>query len=979
MGNSSTSYASLPPEWSKFVTDVKLQYSTTYPSTPLVITYPSVPYLNAYSSIVPHDVCPPLHAIPQIEYPVSIVTQHNYCAELLQMDSAKNSSNLRQQATIHDGRVTVQSLQGRTNSYDVGTSGIRVNTSGTVGTTSCQQRVVKCFNCQREGHMARQCTTPKRKRDALWFREKVLLVEAQGNDKVLTEEELEFLVDLDAYDSDCDDLTTAKVALMANLSRYGSDALSEKVNIKPIDYAILNQLSDDFGKRFVPQQDLSVEQAFWFPISNPSTEYFKPSPVKVDVPTELPTVSLVNESLKKLKSHLAKFDSVVKTMITSSALIEGEWTFEHTEAVFINEIIPFLKSLKDILNVFDKDLLNEITEVLNKNDRLLNLIISHDIANIVVVNASMNVNAFVNMNASVNVNDFVNAIEKCNNCLDLEAKFIKQHNMEKVLVITTLINKLKQLKGKVIVDSAAQMLNATTIAPRMYKVDPVILAPKAKHNRDTHIYYLKHTIEQAAIRREIVEHTKSLYPLDSASYSVCHYVKLIQELLRFVRDTFPTIYIPSETVKTITPINKKKKTLLPSTGVMAYTSASGSQPSGNTKKDKILRQPSSTEKNKVESQSRKVKSSLKKKNYDSNNVCNEHVQLFVKHSVKNAKTTCFICNECLFDFNHDMCFIDHVNNINVRRTFTLVGNACPLTRITTTKKVPIRKPIPLAVDTQPVVTKVYTRKPKVPKVTDSKSKPKIEKSMISNKSKSGASRGSNTLVAPSLLFSISDHMYAACAMGKSKKQSHKPKSKDTNQEKLYLLHMDLCGKMRVASVNGKKYILVILRITLGSHCENEGLVGNYKRFIANFLKIAKPLTLLSQKDKKFKWGDKQKKAFQTLKDMLCDAPILALPEGTYDFVVYCDASNQEILSDYDREIRYHPGKANVVADALSRMEWMKLGQALALSKTIHSSVKAKILEAQSKASKDVNTPTKMLKGLEKRFGRKEDGGLYLAK
>nr|GFB45085.1 ribonuclease H-like domain-containing protein [Tanacetum cinerariifolium] len=55
-----------------------------------------------------------------------------------------------------------------------------------------------------------------------------------------------------------------------------------------------------------------------------------------------------------------------------------------------------------------------------------------------------------------------------------------------------------------------------------------------------------------------------------------------------------------------------------------------------------------------------------------------------------------------------------------------------------------------------------------------------------------------------------DHLYSACAMGKSKKKSHKPKSKDTNQEKLYLLHMDLCRPMRVKSVNGKKYILIIV-------------------------------------------------------------------------------------------------------------------------------------------------------------------------
>nr|GEV79561.1 hypothetical protein [Tanacetum cinerariifolium] len=106
---------------------------------------------------------------------------------------------------------------------------------------------------------------------------------------------------------------------------------------------------------------------------------------------------------------------------------------------------------------------------------------------------------------------------------------------------------------------------------------------------------------------------------------------------------------------------------------------------------------------------------------------------------------------------------------------------------------------------------------------------------------------------------------------------------------------------------------------------------------------------------------------KTLKDMLCDAPILALSEGTDDFVVYRDASNQgfgcvlphrnkkelnmrqrrwiELLNDYDCEIRYHPGKANAVADALSRKERLKLRRARAMSMTIHSSIKARILEA----------------------------------
>ncbi|GJX14348.1 putative reverse transcriptase domain-containing protein [Tanacetum coccineum] len=195
--------------------------------------------------------------------------------------------------------------------------------------------------------------------------------------------------------------------------------------------------------------------------------------------------------------------------------------------------------------------------------------------------------------------------------------------------------------------------------------------------------------------------------------------------------------------------------------------------------------------------------------------------------------------------------------------------------------------------------------------------------------------------------------------------------------------------------------------------------------------IAKPLTMLTKKNKKFEWGDEQEIAFQTLKDMLCDALILALPKGADDFVVYCDASNQgfgcvlmqrnkvisyasrqlkiyeknytthdlelgavhifdqkelnmrqrrwiELFSDYDCEIHYHPGKANVVADALSRKERMKPRRDRAMSMTIHSNIKARILEAQSEASKGANTLAEILKGLDKQFERKEDGGLYLA-
>ncbi|GJT71671.1 retrovirus-related pol polyprotein from transposon TNT 1-94 [Tanacetum coccineum] len=244
-------------------------YSTTYPTTPLAITYPSAPYPNAYSSTVHQDACPQPQSIPQIEYTVSIVNQKTHLAEFPQIDSGiavllRNSSNPSQQATIHDGRVTVQPVQGRQSSITASTSGTRANILGIGGNNSGQQRVVKCFNCEGEGHMARQCPKPERKRDATWFRVKVLLVEAQGFSKVLNEEELAFLVepgviegpitqtvithnatyqadDLDAYDSDCDEISTAKEVLMDNLSSYGSDVLFEVPHSKNTHNDMLNQ------------------------------------------------------------------------------------------------------------------------------------------------------------------------------------------------------------------------------------------------------------------------------------------------------------------------------------------------------------------------------------------------------------------------------------------------------------------------------------------------------------------------------------------------------------------------------------------------------------------------------------------------------------------------------------------------------------------------------------------------------------------
>nr|GFB19970.1 hypothetical protein [Tanacetum cinerariifolium] len=198
------------------------------PDTELVIDYAPIAYHpSEFSSPDTELVVPvfqkgddPIDAINHMMSFLTSVATSRYPATNNQL---RTSSNPRQQATINDGRVTIQPIQGRQNHMSAG-----------------------------EGHMSKQCTKPKRKRDAEWFKDKVLLVQAQASGQVLQEEELDFLADpgtaesstnqtvvttnaayqaddLDAYDSDCDELNSTKVALMANLSHYGLDNLA-KVN-----------------------------------------------------------------------------------------------------------------------------------------------------------------------------------------------------------------------------------------------------------------------------------------------------------------------------------------------------------------------------------------------------------------------------------------------------------------------------------------------------------------------------------------------------------------------------------------------------------------------------------------------------------------------------------------------------------------------------------------------------------------------------
>ncbi|GJW45313.1 retrovirus-related pol polyprotein from transposon TNT 1-94 [Tanacetum coccineum] len=207
----------LPPEWSKFVTDVKLVRDLHTTNIDQLHAY-----LGQHEFHANEKGDDPIDAINHMMSFFTAVVTSRYPTTNNQL---RNLSNPRQQATINNGR-------------------------GASGSNSGKQRTVICYNCKGEGYMSKQCTKPKRKRDDTWFKEKVLLVQAQAHGQILNEEELAFLADpgipeaqvtqtiithnatyqaddLDAYDSDCDELNTAKVAFMANLSHYGSNALAE--------------------------------------------------------------------------------------------------------------------------------------------------------------------------------------------------------------------------------------------------------------------------------------------------------------------------------------------------------------------------------------------------------------------------------------------------------------------------------------------------------------------------------------------------------------------------------------------------------------------------------------------------------------------------------------------------------------------------------------------------------------------------------
>ncbi|GJS35725.1 retrovirus-related pol polyprotein from transposon TNT 1-94 [Tanacetum coccineum] len=431
---------------------------------------------------------------------------------------------------------------------------------------------------------------------------------------------------------------------------------------------------------------------------------------------------------------------------------------------------------------------------------------------------------------------------------------------------------------------------------------------------------------------EQVEHVKANYPQDSLLESAFRYTKVIQDLLSHISRTCPSINNFDPQLVAVTPRKKDKKLRL-------STSASGSQPSGNTRNDRIQQTPSSNSKNKVEAHPRNVKSSLNKRNstvqvngsasvqnskkhdnsdyvcingddYDcmsSDNLCVSNSMNDVKFRAKPKKSKSkkrkskkniwkptgkvvqivlwYLDSGCskhmtgdrsqltnfiskflgTVKFGNDqvakiMGYGDYqIGNVTISRVYYVEGLGHNLFSMgqfcDSNLKVAFRQHTCFIRNLEGVDLLTGSRGDNLYTLSLGNmmasspicllSKASKTKSWLWHRRLSHLNFGAINHLArhglvrglPKLKFE-KDHLCSACALGKSSKKPHKPKSEDTNQEKLYLLHMDLCGPMRVASVNGKKYILVIVddysRFTWVKCLRSKDEVP---AFIINFLKM----------------------------------------------------------------------------------------------------------------------------------------------
>ncbi|GJV61877.1 hypothetical protein Tco_1467977 [Tanacetum coccineum] len=255
-------------------------------------------------------------------------------------------------------------------------------------------------------------------------------------------------------------------------------SIEKKIKISPIDYSKLNKIKEDFGKHFVTQKELFAKQASWLKhLSFSKTPVTSHTPVKIEAPSELAKISLVNESLKKLKYQLANFDKVVKKRPTSDAITAGAWGFEHTKAYEITEVQTVFNQMEAVVdqcsvekNIFEI----QIKQFSIDNDQLLKQIMSQEIVHIAVNSVdildvknystlekhciSLELTTQLNQEVFQNDNFRKNQYAPTFNQL-IKLNELKAQSQEKDTVIRKLKDKIKSFSGKDSVENVKKYID----------------------------------------------------------------------------------------------------------------------------------------------------------------------------------------------------------------------------------------------------------------------------------------------------------------------------------------------------------------------------------------------------------------------------------------------------------------------------------------------------------------------------------------
>nr|GEY83549.1 retrovirus-related Pol polyprotein from transposon TNT 1-94 [Tanacetum cinerariifolium] len=659
----------------------------------------------------------PIDAINHMMSFLTAVVTSRYLATNNQL---KTSFNPRQQATINNGRVTIQPIQGRQNFVSTGSS--RPFTSGSGGAPG-KQRVIVRYNCKA------QANGQVLQKEELEFLADAGMAESSSNQNVVTTNATYQANNLDAYYSDCDEIKTAKISLMANLSHYGSDNLAELNTEIASDSNIIS-----YSQYMNESQYNTVQNS-----TLPALQDDLILSVIEQLETQVVNCTKINQDNKQVNELLTAELERSQSAQTVHMLTKPQVFYNHSTRQAPGFQNPcYLKKAQQLKPKLYDGRIIENSDAVVIPDTKETLMLAEE---------------------SHFETRFVPQIE-----LSAEQAFWSQYSVQtdepNISATTIIVEVPKELSKVSMVD----------VAP---------LVPKLRKNRTAHTDYIRHTQDEAATLREIVEIVRLLSPLntslDYALGNVCPLTRIATTTIVPPKEPSPIVHTTDKPVITLVYSRKTKAANKKVPNKMEPNSSWGSS-SSNVSSPLI------------DCRNDHVTKIMGYGDYQIRNVTISRVY-YVGGLGHNLFSVGQFCNSDLkVAFRQHTCFIRNLDGVDL-----LTGSRGNNLYTMYLQDMMVSSLICLLSKASKTKSWLWHRRLS-----------HLNFGAINHLARQGLVRG-----LPKLKFE-KDHLCSTCAMGKSTKKTHKPISEDTNQEKLYLLHINLYGPMRVESINGKKYILVIV-------------------------------------------------------------------------------------------------------------------------------------------------------------------------